>query len=109
VRIAVLWIGVFAFLAGCTSQPDGDPDAPGASAVLFEGARLFAGDGSAVINNAAFIVEDGRFTAVGRAGDLDVPEGAARVDLSGKTVIPALIDLHAHPGYLDVAAMTDGP
>jgi imidazolonepropionase-like amidohydrolase len=77
--------------------------------VLFEGARLFAGDGSAVIPNAAFIVEDGRFTAVGRAGDLDVPEGAARVDLSGKTVIPALIDLHAHPGYLDVAAMTDGP
>jgi imidazolonepropionase-like amidohydrolase len=63
---------------------------------VFEGARLIVGDGSAPIADAAFIVENGRFTAVGRKGQLKVPAGAARVDLTGKTVMPAIIDAHKH-------------
>ena len=47
---------------------------------VFEGARLIVGDGSAPVADAAFIVENGRFTAVGRKGQLKVPSGAARVD-----------------------------
>src|SRR5271169_1617688 len=66
---------------------------------LFEGARLINGEGGAPIENAAFIVEGGRFTAVGRSGELALPAGAARIDLTGKTVIPALIDAHVHMGY----------
>jgi imidazolonepropionase-like amidohydrolase len=66
---------------------------------LFEGARLINGEGGAPIENAAFIVEGGRFTAVGRSGELALPAGAARIDLRGKTVIPALIDAHVHMGY----------
>jgi len=67
-----------------------------ASVTVFEGARLIAGDGSAPVADSAFIVENGRFTAVGRKGQLKVPAGAARVDLSGKTVMPAIIDAHKH-------------
>ena len=67
-----------------------------AGATVFEGARLIAGDGSAPVTDAAFIVENGRFTAVGRKGQLKVPAGAARVDLTGKTVMPAIIDAHKH-------------
>jgi len=63
---------------------------------VFEGARLIAGDGSAPVADAVFIVENGRFTAVGRKGQLQVPAGAARVDLTGKTVMPAIIDAHKH-------------
>ena len=63
---------------------------------VFEGARLIVGDGSAPVADAAFIVENGRFTAVGRKGQLKVPAGAARVDLTGKTVMPAIIDAHKH-------------
>jgi imidazolonepropionase-like amidohydrolase len=66
---------------------------------LFEGARLINGEGGAPIENAAFIVEGGRITAVGRSGELALPAGAARIDLTGKTVIPALIDAHVHMGY----------
>ena len=36
---------------------------------LFEGARLITGDGSAPIENSAFLVENGRFTRVGRKGE----------------------------------------
>jgi imidazolonepropionase-like amidohydrolase len=67
-----------------------------AAVTVFEGARLIAGDGSAPVADSAFIVENGRFTAVGRKGQLKVPAGAARVDLTGKTVMPAIVDAHKH-------------
>ena len=63
---------------------------------VFEGARLIVGDGSEPIEDAAFIVENDRFTEVGRRGELQVPADAARVDLTGKTVMPTIIDLHVH-------------
>lgn len=65
---------------------------------LFEGARLVNGDGS-VIENSAFVIDGGRFTAVGRKGEVKAPAGARRVNLAGKTVIPALIDTHVHLGW----------
>jgi imidazolonepropionase-like amidohydrolase len=77
------------------------------NAILFEGARLIAGDGAAPIENSAFLVENNRFSRVGRKGTLQLPAGAARVDLTGKTVIPALIDAHSHIGYMK--NLTSGP
>src|SRR6185436_11077603 len=52
---------------------------------VFEGARLITGDGSPPIENSAFIVENSRFTRVGRRGEVPIPAGAVRVDLTGKT------------------------
>ena len=37
--------------------------------------------------------------SVGRRGEVQAPEGAARVDLTGKTVMPGIIEAHAHLGY----------
>lgn len=73
---------------------------PAPRVTLYEGARLITGDGSSPIENSAFLVEGNRFTRVGRKGELQAPAGAARVDLTGKTVIPALIDAHSHIGYM---------
>jgi len=82
-------------LAGC-SGPDtaGTPQAVGVT--VFEGARLIVGDGRPTMVDASFVVEDDRITQVGPRGQLNVPAGAARVDLSGRTVMPALIDTHKH-------------
>ena len=63
---------------------------------VFEGARLIVGDGSAPIENSTFVVNGNRFTQVGRGGQVQVPAGARRVDLRGKTVMPAIIDTHTH-------------
>jgi imidazolonepropionase-like amidohydrolase len=71
----------------------------GSGTTLFEGARLIVGDGSAPIENGALLVENGQILKVGKKGDVRLPAGAARVDLTGKTVIPALINVHTHPGY----------
>jgi len=73
-------------------------DAPTPS-TLFEGARLIAGDGGPGIDNAAFIVEGDRIAQVGKKGSLQAPPGARRIDLTGKTVMPALVDAHVHLGY----------
>ena len=78
-----------------------------AGAVLYEGARLVTGDGGTPIERSAFLVENGRFTRVGRQGEVPAPSGAVRVDLAGKTVIPALIDAHSHIGYMK--NLTSGP
>ena len=72
------------------------PAAAQADATVYAGARLIVGDGSAPIEDAAIVVRGTRFEAVGRAGDVEAPAGAARVDLSGRTVIPALVDTHVH-------------
>jgi imidazolonepropionase-like amidohydrolase len=73
---------------------------------VFEGARLIAGDGRAPIENSVFIVEHDLFTGVGRRGELRVPAGAVHVDLKGKTVMPAMVDLHGHFGFQHVAEGT---
>ena len=81
-------------LAGCSAAKQEAP-----SATVFEGARLITGDGSAPVENSAFVIENAKITAVGRKGEISAPAGAAHVDLTGKTVMPALVDTHTHLGW----------
>ncbi len=78
------------------SAPAAGSAASGAGVTAFTGARLIVGDGS-VIDDATFTVgPDNRFGSVGKAADVAVPAGALRVDLSGLTVMPAIVDAHTH-------------
>ena len=97
----------------CAARSPGSPGCPlpygassaqqaGRDATWFEGARLVDGSGGDPIDDSAFLVENGVFAWVGRQGEREAPEGVARVDLSGKTVIPALIDAHQHVGLTNV-------
>lgn len=71
------------------------------SAIWFEGARIIPGDKSPVIENAAFLVEGDSITWVGKKGERKPPENTTRVDLTGKTVMPSLIDGHNHIGLIN--------
>jgi imidazolonepropionase-like amidohydrolase len=100
-----LVVVAFLFLAtGWSWRADGQTRTT--SVTVFEGARLITGDGRAPIENSAFVIENSQFTRVGRRGELQVPAGAARVDLTGKTVMPALVDLHGHIGFQNVVEGT---
>jgi len=68
-----------------------------AQTLLIEGARVIPGDGSPAVDGAAILVENGRITRIGR--DVPAPTGAVRVDLAGKTIMPAIIATHVHPGF----------
>ncbi len=70
-----------------------------ASDVLYEGARLILGDASSPIESGAFVVRNGHISALGQKGAIHAPAGATRVDLTGKTVMPALNNVHIHIGY----------
>jgi imidazolonepropionase-like amidohydrolase len=72
------------------------PQGQTAATTVYEGARLINGTGGAAVENAVLVVRDGRFTAVGRAGQVNVPKGATRVSLTGKTIMPAIFDTHTH-------------
>jgi imidazolonepropionase-like amidohydrolase len=70
--------------------------AQGAGTVtVFQGARVIVGTG-ATIENGAFIVDGNRISWVGALADAKIPANARRVDLTGKTVIPTIIDSHVH-------------
>ena len=91
---------------GCAGEPEPAAESTSTSTV-FEGARLITGTDQAPIENGAFIVDEGRLTWVGMMGDATIPPDAQRVDLQGKTVIPALIDTHAHLSQTREALVED--
>lgn len=89
-------VGVFLCAACSGPSTDQAPAQAATDVTVFEGARLITGDGAPPIENAVFVVENARFVQVGRSGDVEVPAGASRVDLTGKTVMPAIVDTHTH-------------
>ncbi len=80
---------------GFTAASD-DPD----ETVALEGARLITMNAQAprggVIENGTIVVRGNRIEAVGPSGRVRVPAGATRIDARGRTIIPGLIDVHAH-------------
>jgi imidazolonepropionase-like amidohydrolase len=72
-----------------------------ATTVALTGARVIDGTGAAPIANATLLVSNGRIERVGPAASLKIPAGATRVDVSGKTIIPGLINAHGHLGHGD--------
>ena len=83
----VMFAAISMVMAACTSSE---------TVVAFEGARVIIGDGSAPIEDAVFLVESGSLTAVGPRTAVNIPRGATRVDLAGKTVMPAIVNAHVH-------------
>jgi imidazolonepropionase-like amidohydrolase len=87
IRILVTTIVTAAVIAGC-SMPTSER-----SVTAYEGARLIVGDGR-VIENGTLVVDGAKIVQAG-AG-VQVPSGAKRVNLAGKTVMPMIIDTHVH-------------
>ena len=71
-----------------TDRPDG--------LIAFTGARLVTMNGEEVIDNGVLIIENNRIKAIGKEGEVKIPANAKTYDVSGKTIIPGIIDTHAH-------------
>ena len=65
------------------------------SVTAYENARLITGDGR-VIEKATLVVDGSKIVQAGAAAEVRVPAGTARQDLSGKTVMPMIVDTHVH-------------
>ncbi len=95
-RQTVSVIGLAFLIGTACASPSPEEPVVSTDVTVFEGARLIVGDGSDPIEDATFVVVDDRISLVGRTGEVEVPAGATHVDLTGRTVIPAIIDTHVH-------------
>jgi imidazolonepropionase-like amidohydrolase len=71
---------------------------------VLSGGTIIDGTGAPPIQNGAVVFENSTITAVGPLDKVHLPETADIIDVSGKTVIPGLIDCHIHMdlhGYAD--------
>jgi imidazolonepropionase-like amidohydrolase len=91
-----LLVACFSFLVALCAGVALDAQTP---TTVYEHARLIDGSGRPAIGDATFIVTGGRFSQAGGRSDFPIPQDAAHVDLSGKTVMPAMVDAHVHLGY----------
>jgi imidazolonepropionase-like amidohydrolase/Tol biopolymer transport system component len=71
-------------------------DKPAGSAIALVGARIIPMTGDRAIENGTILIRDNRIDAIG--ANISVPSSAKRIDVRGKTIIPGIIDVHAHVG-----------
>ena len=97
----------FDFLAG-SSMPLPKPDSLGvpinltlssdipSGSVAFTNARIITMNGDEVIENGTILVSENKIMALGAASEINIPDNAYTVEASGKTIIPGMVDPHAH-------------
>jgi imidazolonepropionase-like amidohydrolase/Tol biopolymer transport system component len=100
---------LFAFAPGAPDSLPGTPprrrgigfrfatDRP-AGSIALTGARVVTMRGDEVLPEATVVVTGNRIAAVGPRGQVSIPRGAQVVDVSGKTIMPGLVDCHWHGG-----------
>ena len=92
IRSATLALFVL-LLASCRST-----EQVSSSYTAFTGASIIDGGGGPPIQNGVLLVADGRVVAVGSKDDVTIPEGSRIQDVSGKYIIPGIINGHGHVG-----------
>src|SRR6266481_5168393 len=72
---------------------DDKKDAP----IAFKSARIHTAAGP-IIARGVLVIQKGKIIAVGAEDAVKIPAGAVVRDLTGKTIIPGLVDTHSHIG-----------
>ena len=89
--------GIDIGFTAASDKPSGTIALVGARVITMAGLKPGAIAGTpGVIENATILIEGNRITAVGPA--VPVPAGARRIDVKGKTIMPGMVDVHAHLG-----------
>lgn len=91
-RYACMILGIsLSMLVAC-------PRAGAQAKIALKGARLIDGTGRPAIENSVLVIEGDHVVAAGKAGSVAIPKDGEVKDVSGKTIMPALINLHGHLG-----------
>ncbi len=75
------------------------PRAHPSGTVALRGGRLITMKGDEVIEDGTVVIRDNRIVAAGPSASTSVPEGARVIDVAGTTLMPGMIDTHAHLHY----------
>jgi imidazolonepropionase-like amidohydrolase len=107
---ALLLLDFLILFAAAYAEQDGVPVKDRDAPVVYRGARIYTASGP-VIERGVLIVLKGKILDVGRDGEVEVPAGAKVHDVSGKVIIPGLVDTHSHIGIFGrpaTGAASDG-
>lgn len=100
----------FAFVATDSAMVKKEPESQGipigfqnsfdkpSGVLALVGGTAITMNGTSVIPNATIIVTENRITAIGPASSVPIPAGAKRIDVTGKFIMPGIVDVHAHIG-----------
>jgi len=66
--------------------------------IAFTGARIITMEGNDVIENGTIVINKNKIEAIGKTGEVTIPADAKVIDAKGKTIMPGLVDSHAHIG-----------
>lgn len=66
--------------------------------IAFTNARIITMNGDKVIENGTILIKENKIVALGAAGEVNVPNAAKVYDLQEKTIMPGIVDAHAHIG-----------
>lgn len=66
--------------------------------IAFVGATIIDGTQAEPLLNGVVVVTDGRIRSIGPANAVSIPAGAQRIDVTGKTIMPGMINAHGHAG-----------
>jgi imidazolonepropionase-like amidohydrolase/Tol biopolymer transport system component len=66
--------------------------------IALVGAKIITMEGNEVIDDGTIIVNKNKIEAIGKTGEVAVPPGSKVIDVKGKTIMPGLVDAHAHIG-----------
>jgi Tol biopolymer transport system component len=69
--------------------------------VVLRGAKLITMKGDEIIGDGEIVVAGNRIAAIGKRGSVTVPAGAKIMDVHGATIMPGIVDVHAH--WMEVA------
>jgi len=64
--------------------------------LFLSGARIVTMNGEEIIEKGDILIENDRIKTIGPTGSMQVPAGAKVIDVSGKTIVPGLVDIHSH-------------
>ena len=96
-RLHLTAAGLALILTGCGGAAPDETAAPdGAGALALVGAQLIDATGAPPVADSVVVVRDGRIVSAGPRDATPVPEGAETLDVSGKTIMPGLVNLHVH-------------
>jgi imidazolonepropionase-like amidohydrolase len=90
IRLSAVFAAVLAAAAGLAMPAHAQP------AVALTGARLIDGTGGPPVEQGTLVIANGRLAAAGPSATVVIPAGATRVDMTGKTILPGLINAHGH-------------
>ena len=92
------WVRLGVFVAGLLVAAGAAGAQTKSPVVVLKGARLIDGTGRPAVENSVLVIQGDRVVAAGKAGSVSIPKDADVKDMSGKTIMPALINLHGHLG-----------